>query len=195
MNNFQQTLNSTELSGLAACNVSTSEFASIQAYTGTLYTNFVNMSRSVSDISSLMNCPTLGPIYEDVVYRDICTLYPRYFMWIFSTLLGISVFGMIMITLRASWLTIQYQTSFPILSLDTPRSPGSVIDSVSQRGRPRGNSDIGSVTDHETLFSDKYERRDSVHVPSWDDISVADDSTIRELRRTQDPNAPGLRIY
>jgi len=193
---FKQTLNSTGLDGLVSCNVSAYQFDTIQAYTTTLYSNLVNVSRSVADVSSLVNCATLGPIYEDVVYRDVCTQYPQYFMWIFSSLLGISVFGMIMITLRASWLTVQYQNNFPIQLMNTHRSPGSVNDSAaSPMRRQRGNSDIGSVYDHETLLSDKYERRDNVSVPSWEDISVADDATIREVRRNQDQYAPGLRIY
>jgi len=103
---------------------------------------------------------------------------------------------MIMITLRASWLAVKYQSGIPMQLTNTPRSPESVNDSAgSPIGRQRGTSDIGSVYDHETLLSDKYERRDNISVPSWEDISVADDATIREVRRNQDQYAPGLRIY
>jgi hypothetical protein len=153
-----------------------------------------NLIRSISDTMLHTNCnETLRPIYETVVYGDICTYYPRDFIWIFSTLLGISVFGMIMITSRSSWLAVKYQSDLPIQSVNTIR-PDLMHESASQTDK-RGSPDTSGMYDHDTLLSDKYERRENVDVPSWDDISVADDATIREVRRAQDRYAPGVRIY
>jgi hypothetical protein len=196
IDSFKQTLNSTGANELASCNVSASQYATIQSYTANLYSNLLNISLSVSDAKSLVNCATLHSIYDSVVHRDVCTHYPQYFMWIFSTLLGISFFGMMMITLRASWLMVKYQSSVPNLLVNTPRPPDSINGSAaSPRERQRGHSDVGSIYDHETLLSDKYEKRDNISILSWEDISVADDNTIREVRRNQDQYAPGVRIY
>ena len=55
--------------------------------------------------------------------------------------------------------------------------------------------DVGNIYVHETLLLDKYEKRDNISIVSWEDISVADDYTIREVRRNQDQYARGIRIY
>jgi hypothetical protein len=57
-----------------------------------------------------------------------------------------------MITFRASWLMVKYQSSVPNLLVNTPRSPDTVNGSATlpRERQRRGHSDVGNIYDHET---------------------------------------------
>lgn len=52
----------------------------------------------------LLSCERIVPIYADVVYQGTCTHSVEGFTWMFSSLLIVATMGMLMITLRSSYL-------------------------------------------------------------------------------------------
>lgn len=63
------------------------------------------LDQAGKDGLKLLSCERLVPIYTDVVYDGTCTSSVTGLTWILSSLLIISVTGLVMITLRSSYLS------------------------------------------------------------------------------------------
>jgi hypothetical protein len=60
---------------------------------------------------NLVDCEDINNMYVNAVHSATCNYAPAAMGWIYGTLLTISISGMIMITLRASYLTPEQEAS------------------------------------------------------------------------------------
>ncbi len=98
-------------------------FDSIGLYFGALSDNFAKLNSTASQFSDIMSCETINSIYTDAVHDQACTEIPRALLWTFVSLLIVSVFGMIMITLRSAWLEVRGKRTrlmddLPVISIE-----------------------------------------------------------------------------
>jgi len=66
---------------------------------------------TVVDALNLVNCKDINDLYVKAVHSATCTHAPATMGWMYGALLGISVSGMFMITLRASYLPTDHKAS------------------------------------------------------------------------------------
>eukprot|EP00804_Cyclotella_cryptica_P015932 CCRYP_019191-RD/>CCRYP_019191-RD protein AED:0.06 eAED:0.06 QI:216/1/1/1/1/1/5/27/582 len=66
---------------------------------------------TVFDALELVNCKDINDLYVNAMHRATCTHAPATLGWMYGTLLGISVSGMCMITLRAAYLPTDNKAS------------------------------------------------------------------------------------
>ena len=99
------------------------DFDSIELYFDRLKENFAFMSDSASNITDSFSCESVNSLYVDTVHDNVCTDIPYGIFWAFASLLIVSYFGMIMVTLRSSWLEVkvtkpQIMDEMPIISVE-----------------------------------------------------------------------------
>lgn len=68
------------------------------------------LKTTVDKTMNLVNCEDINNLYVSAMHDATCTHAPTAMGWIYGTLLTISISGMIMITLRSSYLTPQQDT-------------------------------------------------------------------------------------
>ncbi|KAL7464482.1 hypothetical protein ACHAXS_004819, partial [Conticribra weissflogii] len=66
------------------------------------------LKSTVDQALMLVNCEDINRMYVNAIHDAGCTKSPVAISWIFGSLMAISVFGLIMITLRASYLPTVY---------------------------------------------------------------------------------------
>lgn len=66
------------------------------------------LSDDVDEILGIINCTRINSIYRDAIHTGICSNLPIATSWVFAFLLVIGVCGMMMVSLRASWLEAEY---------------------------------------------------------------------------------------
>lgn len=69
------------------------------------------IKETVDSTLSLVNCEEINKMYSDAVHSAACTHAPTAMGWIYGSLLTISICGMVMITLRSSYLTPERGTN------------------------------------------------------------------------------------
>jgi len=73
----------------------------ISATLGTTSEVMKNLNYSLNEIQSKMSCHAVASPLREYVYETTCISTMKYLIWCFSSLLAISVFGIIMISLRS----------------------------------------------------------------------------------------------
>lgn len=82
------------------------DFGSIYGYFTLLTNDYIEFAANATSTMELLNCQQINPMYKELVHEVACTDVPEAAIWAFGTLLVISFFSMVMITLRASWLDV-----------------------------------------------------------------------------------------
>ena len=75
-----------------------------------MQSSLASLKSTVDKTMDLVNCEDINKLYANAVHSATCTYAPEAMYWIYGTLLAISLSGMIMITLRSSYLTPQQDT-------------------------------------------------------------------------------------
>jgi hypothetical protein len=70
--------------------------------------NLRSLDTSASTALGLLSCPRINSIYANTFHEATCTSSIKGETWVFVCLLLISIFGMLMITFRASWQDTEY---------------------------------------------------------------------------------------
>lgn len=84
------------------------DFAPVYETLQKMHQNLQVLDGSADLTLSLLSCKRINPIYVNTFHEAACTYSVTGVTWIFSSLLVISVAGMLMITFRASWLDAEY---------------------------------------------------------------------------------------
>lgn len=82
------------------------DFGSIYGYFTLLTNDYIEFAANATNTMELLKCQQINPMYKELVHEVACTDVPEAAIWAFGTLLVISFFSMVMITLRASWLDV-----------------------------------------------------------------------------------------
>jgi len=70
--------------------------------------NLRSLDTSASTALGLLSCPRINSLYANTFHEATCTSSIKGETWVFVCLLLISIFGMLMITFRASWKDTEY---------------------------------------------------------------------------------------
>ena len=97
--------------------------------------NLELLKETVDEALSLVNCEDINRMYVNAVHDAGCTKSPNALAWVYGSLLVISVCGMIMITLRASYLPSVYVETQEIFAQgDDPIAKHDNQTVISQQG-------------------------------------------------------------
>jgi hypothetical protein len=184
------------------------DFDTYSLYFNKLTNNFVKMSTSLEELESNLSCETMNTIYTEAIHHNACTEVPYGLLWAFSSLLIVSFFGMVMITLRPAWLEVREKRSrmaheMPIISMKIQDLEDERFND-SPHGQDPNDAHFTEATDSnsrltETDLSRLTENRQSpeqsIHDPvaMYQTISVADESLKEIPSSPKDP--PGYRVY
>jgi len=191
-------------------------FDSFDLYLNRLNDNFVGMTDSLAKLTDILSCETVNSIYIDAVHDTACTDVPKAMLWTLTSLLIVSVLGMVMITLRSSWLQVKEKKikmadEMPIISIQKLRDveDESFNDSPSPKNA-NGRRDLeqhkydskSETTDFNTnsrLTINTTEKNDEAEelvddpVKMYQNISVADENLTDIPSSPKDP--AGYRVY
>lgn len=94
------------------------EFIVIRGYLTLLNGDYEELAVNATKIMDGLSCDTVHPLYLDLTHDVVCTQIPE--AGILWQLVTMSFFGMVMITLRTSWLEtiVSDRSRSPISSLD-----------------------------------------------------------------------------
>jgi len=74
--------------------------------------NILNeLNRDVDQILEIIDCDRINSIYVDAVHKGICHNLPIATSWVCAFLITIGFCGMMLVTLRSSWLEAEYTYS------------------------------------------------------------------------------------
>jgi hypothetical protein len=82
------------------------DFGSMFGYFTLLTNDYSEISANITKTIELLSCNNVNPMYKELVHEVACQDVPEASIWAFSSLLIVSFFSMVMITLRASWLDV-----------------------------------------------------------------------------------------
>lgn len=85
-----------------------SDFAAFQILMETMETNLQRLAGSAELSLRLLSCERISPIYTNALYEATCTYNMTGVTWVFSSLLVISISGLLMIMFRSSYLDVEY---------------------------------------------------------------------------------------
>lgn len=190
-------------------------FDSFYLYLDRLNDNFVGMISSLSTITDILSCETMNGIYTDAVHEAACTDIPSSMLWSFISLLIVSVLGMIMITLRSSWLQVKEKKikmvdEMPIISIEklqdvedesfndspSPKSHNVFRDIGIKRQDSASETTDVNVSSRITISTEKNNKSEDIiddQAVMYQNISVADDNLNEVPSSPKDP--PGYRVY
>jgi len=84
------------------------EFTSVPKIVDDMDSNLNFLQKQVDASLDLINCESINKLYVDILHQAGCTDSMNAFVWIFASTLVISVCGLIMIMLRASYYPVEY---------------------------------------------------------------------------------------
>merc|ERR1719354_1517029 len=123
------------------------EFIVIRGYLTLLNGDYEELAVNATKIMDGLSCDTVHPLYLDLTHDVVCTQIPE--AGILWQLITMSFFGMMMITLRTSWLET-------IVS-DRSRSPISSLDyDVLEKEDSREKEKNSSINEYEVHGSHDY---------------------------------------
>lgn len=102
------------------------------------------LKETIDSTLSLVNCEDINNMYVSAVHSATCTHSPTALGWIYGTLLTISISGMVMITLRSSYLTPEKNVN----DMETKEA---------QTAKKRARESAGRM---QHLYSDRRNRQD-----------------------------------
>lgn len=80
------------------------DFEAILAYFTQISADYTELHQNVTSVIEHLDCETIRPIYIELVHHILCKEVPFAGVWAIGALFIISLFSMLMITFRASWL-------------------------------------------------------------------------------------------
>lgn len=80
----------------------------IQGSISDLSTDIASLLRRSGDIIDLLGCEKTNTVYSEIMHNITCTQGSRITFFVFVSFIFISFFGMMMITLRSAWLSVEY---------------------------------------------------------------------------------------
>lgn len=192
------------------------DFDSMGLYFDRLNENFEELKSTSAQVTDILRCETMNSIYTDAVHNNACTDLPIALMWTFMSLLIVSFFGMMMITLRSAWLDLREKRTrliddLPIIAIEKIQdlddeqfndSPSPKYDLSGRRFSDNDGQDSMPLTTSTEKFSGGKlnvevdepaytEHNDPVSM--YQSISVADDGLQEIPTSPKDP--PGYRVY
>jgi len=84
------------------------EFTSVPEIVDDMDSNLKFLQQQVDASLNLIKCESINKLYVDILHQAGCTDSVDAFVWIFASTLVISVCGLIMIMLRASYYPVEY---------------------------------------------------------------------------------------
>ncbi len=216
MNTLQEMMNNVTIPELERICGIIGDFDSIGLYFDRLKVNFEKITKAATEVEELLSCENINSIYVDAVHGSACTDVPQAILWSFISLLTVSFFAMVMITLRSSWLEVLQSRSkmsdeMPIISIEKIQDlqDEQFNDSPSPKSRPSfdedNRQDTSQLTDTDNTSSSREQQQQqqeqaqqqnnalSDPVTLYHSISVADESLKEIPSSPKDP--PGYRVY
>jgi len=82
------------------------DFGAIYGYFTLLTDDYSAISTNITNTIELLECSNVNPMYKELVHDVACHDVPEASIWAFGSLLIVSFFSMVMITIRSSWLDV-----------------------------------------------------------------------------------------